>query len=102
MFGGGLSQLLLYGMLEQNEINEKLSCFYDVNSINNLNNKCKLCEKRLNIQSDNNDKSLVVCLWCNKAVHKQCIDEWFKTNKKQCPYCTSNCFEYYDSNLQQT
>jgi hypothetical protein len=78
--GGGLTQLVLYGMSEQIEIHEKSMCFYDEKAAVNLNEKCKVCKKRL-------VHSLVVCLWCNKAIHEECI------KKRRCPYCASNCYE---------
>jgi hypothetical protein len=75
-----LSQLFMYAKLEQDELNEKLDSFYDVKSATNLNEKCKVCNKKL-------IDSLVVCLWCNKATHKQCVTT-------QCPYCTSDCYKH--------
>ena len=68
-----LSQLFMYAKIEQDELNEKLDSFYDVKSATNLNEKCKVCNKKL-------IDSLVVCLWCNKAT--------------QCPYCTSDCYKH--------
>ena len=55
----------------------------DVNKLNDENKKCIICLE----DYKNYDKAIY--LPCFHLFHKKCITEWFKRNKRFCPFCKS-------------